>query len=254
MASSHPNRPPGDIGIDHTTSCIYYPSLPTFSLFVRCIMHTPPHFKLPHQSTPPQCPVHTHSPPVLSQIQAYNHTIKPTPFNCPLPSFHPTIPQSLHTKTTFYLPQLPPPMAPIIIPIADPTSSACIRHTNSYVILLRKESCTCISILAHHTPSTSLTTHMQTPGLPKTNTLHVELHPTTNIQVAPHPPPLTPPPHLATLQLKLRQLPTTHVPSTCLTTHTRPHPPPMTPPPHSMMLHRQLPTTHVPSTSLTTPM
>ena len=164
---------------------------------------------------------HSHSPPVLSQIQAYNHAIKSTPFNYPLPSFHPTIPQYLHTETTFYLPQLPPPMAPIVIPIADPTSPTHIPHTNSYVILLRKESCTCISIPAHHTPSTSLTTHMRTPGLPKTNTLHVELHPTTNIQVAPHPPPLTPPPHSATLQL--RQLPTTHIPSTSLTTPTR-HP------------------------------
>ena len=228
----------------------------THLLPFRTVHHTHP---TPLHTTPPvnTTPLsRSHSPPVLSQIQAYNHTIKSTPFNYPLPSFRPTISRSLHTEMTFYLPQLPPPTAPIVIPIADPTSPTRIPQTNSYVILLQKESCTCISIPAHHAPSTSLTTHMRTPGSPKTNTLHVELHPTTNIQVAPHPPPLTPPPHSTTLQVKLRQLPTTHVPSTRLTTHTQPHPPPLTPPPHSTTLQvklRQPPTTHVPSTSLTTP-
>ena len=159
LSSSHPNHPPGDIGIDHATSYL----LPILThLLPFCTVHhshpTPLHTTPPVNTTPMS---RSHSPPVLSQIQAYNHTIKSTPFNFPLPSFHPTILRSLHTEMTFYLPQLPPATAPIIIPIADPASPTHIPHTNSYVVLLLKESCTCISIPAHHAPSTS---HMRTPG------------------------------------------------------------------------------------------
>ena len=97
---------------------------------------TPLHTTPPVNTTPISRP---HSPPVLSQIQAYNHTINSIPFNHPPPSFHPTLPRSLHTKMTLYLPQLPPPTVPIVIPIADPPLPTRIPQTNSYVILFRKE-------------------------------------------------------------------------------------------------------------------
>ena len=178
---------------------------------------TPLHTTLQVNITPMSRP---HSPPVLSQIHAYNYTINPTPFNHPLPSFHPTIPRSLHTESIFYLPHLPPPTAPIVILTTDPPPTTHIP--NSYVILFRKESCTCFSLQEHHTLSTSLPTHTQSPDLPKTNTRHVDPHPKTILPHAePYQPRLTPPPHSATLQLKLRQLPTTHVPFTSLTIPTR---------------------------------
>ena len=141
---------------------------------------TPINTTPPVNTTPMSC---SHFLPVLSQIEANNHLIKSTPFNYPLSSFHPTIPRSLHAETTFYLPQLPPPTAPIVIPIADQNSHT---HpiTNSYVTLLQKESFTYISILAHHAlsmrtlptthvPSTSLTTPTRPQNLTKTNTFHV---------------------------------------------------------------------------------
>jgi hypothetical protein len=159
-----------------------------------CMVHhahtTPINTTPPFNTTPMSC---SHFLPVLSQIEAYNHALKSTPFNYALLSFHPTIPRSLHAKTTFYLPQLPPPTATIVIPIADPNSPTHIPHTNSYVILLQKERFTYISILAHHAlstspmrtlptthvPSTSLTTSKRPQNLTKTNTFHVPSTSTT---------------------------------------------------------------------------
>jgi len=193
-------RSPVRVGVFVSRPCHLLCLLPVLAhLFSFCTMHhahsTPLQTTPPVNTTPMSC---SHSPPVLSQIQAYNHTIKSTSFNYPLPSFHPTILRSLHTETTFYLPQLPPPTSPIIIPIADPASPTHIPHTNSYVVLLQKESCTCISIPAHHAPSTShmrtpgshvtthitstsLTTPTRPPNFTKTNTPHSESHPDSRL-------------------------------------------------------------------------
>jgi hypothetical protein len=202
-----PSKPPSWRHRHRPRHLLYLLPFLTHLLPFRSVHHaqpTPLNTTPPVNTTPMSC---SHFPPVLSLIQAYNHVIKSTPFNYPLLSFHPTIPRSLHAKTTFYLPQLPPPTAPIVTLIADPLPPTRIPHTNSYVNLFRKATC--------------LRIHIRTPRSSKTNTQHIEPQ-TLPLTPPPHSEtPLTPPPHSETLQVQLRQLLNTHVPPTNLTTHTR---------------------------------
>ena len=208
-----PSKPPPWQHRHRPCYLLYLLPFLTHLLPFRSVHHahpTPLNTTLPSNTTPMSC---SHFPPVLSLIHAYNHVIKSTPFNYPLLSFHPTIPRSLHAETTFYLPQLPSPTAPIVIPIDDPKSPTHIPHTNSYVNLLRKATCLRIHM---RTPRSSKT---NIPHHPKTNIRHIEPQTPPLTHIEPQTPPLTPPPHSETLQVKLRQLLPSNHPRSLHTPH-----------------------------------